>query len=147
MKIFKTLNSYEKFLFLLETYIILTLIIGIPFFLKSGFHLTDIKSNGCWIYQHGYHCPACGGTRSVDNLLHGHFIKALIYQPMVIYVVGVFVCTYIGFITYFISHGNIKIFEFKTNMVLTTLFVMMINFYINNFLIFYFKFDIFSLLE
>jgi hypothetical protein len=147
MNVFKTLKNYERFVFILQTYIIITLVFLIPVILKSDFHLTNIRSNGCFLYQHGFNCPACGGTRSVDCLLHGHFIKAFIYQPMVMYVVVVFILTYIGFWIYLISHGNIKVFELKPEYVFSVLFIMMIYCFIKNFLLYYFYFDIYSLIE
>jgi hypothetical protein len=33
----------------------------------------------------GIYCPGCGGTRAVEALLHGHFLKALWYHPLVPY--------------------------------------------------------------
>lgn len=33
----------------------------------------------------GIYCPGCGGTRAVDALLQGHFLKALWYHPLVPY--------------------------------------------------------------
>lgn len=33
----------------------------------------------------GIYCPGCGGTRAVAALLHGHFLKALWYHPLVPY--------------------------------------------------------------
>jgi len=37
----------------------------------------------------GIYCPGCGGTRAVQALLHGRFLQALWYHPLVPY--GVFI--------------------------------------------------------
>ncbi len=41
-------------------------------------------------------CPGCGLTRSVDYLIHLHPIKSLIYHPLVIYILAVYVYLIIG---------------------------------------------------
>lgn len=33
----------------------------------------------------GIYCPGCGGTRAVSALMHGHFVKAVWYHPLVPY--------------------------------------------------------------
>lgn len=39
----------------------------------------------------GYYCPGCGGTRSMEYLLTGHFIKSFLYHPAVFYSVLILV--------------------------------------------------------
>ena len=44
--------------------------------------------SSCVLYRFfGIYCPGCGGTRSVNALLHGHVIMSLWYHPMVPYCV------------------------------------------------------------
>lgn len=33
----------------------------------------------------GLYCPGCGGTRACIALLHGHFLRSLVYHPVVLY--------------------------------------------------------------
>ena len=33
----------------------------------------------------GFYCPGCGGTRAVKALLHGRFLDAVWYHPLVPY--------------------------------------------------------------
>ncbi len=33
----------------------------------------------------GLYCPGCGGTRAVDALFHGHFLRSFLYHPLVPY--------------------------------------------------------------
>jgi hypothetical protein len=38
----------------------------------------------CWLYQWtGLYCPGCGTTRSLHALLHGHFLTATHFNPVV----------------------------------------------------------------
>ena len=38
----------------------------------------------------GLYCPGCGGTRACIALLHGHFLRSLIYHPVVLYGTAVY---------------------------------------------------------
>lgn len=46
---------------------------------------------GCalWTFL-GVYCPGCGGTRSVDALLHGRMLQSLWYHPLVPYCVALY---------------------------------------------------------
>ena len=35
-------------------------------------------------YLTGYYCPGCGSLRGMHQLLHGHIIKALDYNPLMV---------------------------------------------------------------
>ena len=39
----------------------------------------------------GYTCPTCGFTRGALSLLHGHIIRAWLYNPLLFSVLGLFV--------------------------------------------------------
>jgi hypothetical protein len=39
----------------------------------------------------GYPCPTCGSTRSALSLLHGHIIRAWLYNPLLFSVLSLFV--------------------------------------------------------
>lgn len=38
----------------------------------------------------GLYCPGCGGTRACIALLHGHFLRSLVYHPVVLYGTAVY---------------------------------------------------------
>lgn len=42
----------------------------------------------------GYLCPACGNTRAVLELLHGHILRSLGYNPMILTLAAVLVGLY-----------------------------------------------------
>lgn len=31
------------------------------------------------------YCPGCGGTRAIDTFLHGHLLKSILYNPVIVY--------------------------------------------------------------
>lgn len=38
----------------------------------------------------GLYCPGCGGTRACIALLHGRFLRSLVYHPVVLYAAAVY---------------------------------------------------------
>lgn len=38
----------------------------------------------------GIYCPGCGGTRAFIAMLHGHFLKALWYHPLIPYLTVIY---------------------------------------------------------
>ena len=38
----------------------------------------------------GFYCPGCGGLRAGHALLHGHFLEALGYNPLLVLALAVF---------------------------------------------------------
>ena len=38
----------------------------------------------------GIYCPGCGGTRALIAMLHGHFLKALWYHPLIPYLAFIY---------------------------------------------------------
>lgn len=59
-----------------------------PAFLK----MAPMLSTGCrFLAVTGLYCPACGGTRALNALLHGHVIASLKLNPAVAYGAVIFV--------------------------------------------------------
>lgn len=47
----------------------------------------------CVIYRFtGFICPGCGGTRALTALLQGHVLESILYHPLVLYGVVLYVC-------------------------------------------------------
>ena len=48
---------------------------------------------GCSIFRlTGFYCPACGGTRALNALLHGRWLQSAAYHPAVPYSVIMYGC-------------------------------------------------------
>lgn len=48
----------------------------------------------------GYLCPACGNTRAAVEILHGHFLRAICYNPTLPILLIVLVMFYIEIVAY-----------------------------------------------
>jgi hypothetical protein len=82
------ITDNDKFLYKIG-WAIFTLIL----FIISFIHIFEIKYQffmvPCLFNKlTGLYCPGCGGTRSVEALLHGHPMKSIQYNPIVVY--GIF---------------------------------------------------------
>lgn len=78
-------KSLEDELYLTGLVLAVIAAVGIPllyWFLEGR----DLSRSGC-VFQvlFGMYCPGCGGTRSVDALLHGHVLQSFWYHPLVPY--------------------------------------------------------------
>lgn len=66
----------------------------------------------------GYLCPACGNTRAVLELLHGHFLRSLGYNPMILTLTaaltglyGEIICSAFGKPVQIVPRKNILLFS------------------------------------
>ena len=82
----------------------------------------------------GIYCPGCGGTRAIEALFHGHFIKALWYHPLVPYAAMI----YGGFM---ISHAlnrlgikKVKSWKFHNWYLYVAVGIIAVNFILKNLL-------------
>ena len=76
------------FISILITYILIILG-GVIYFslLKDFFPIP-----ACPIYTHlGIYCPACGGTRAVISLFHFDLISSIMFNPIVIYFLQLYI--------------------------------------------------------
>ena len=65
---------------------ILAVIALIAIFLKTAdISLTEWIRPCLFHRVTGFYCPGCGGTRAVAALIHGRFLQALWYHPLVPY--------------------------------------------------------------
>lgn len=77
----------EDILFVIGLIFIAVFCVGWPLFLKA----VPYMSTGCKFYAlTGFYCPACGGTRALNALLHGHLAASLRLNPSVAFGAGVF---------------------------------------------------------
>ena len=102
-------GTLEKELYRIGLVILGAAAAAIPLFLLfvSG---RDLSQSQCLFWRFfGLYCPGCGGTRSVDALLHGHMLQALWYHPLVPYMAGVY-------LAFMISWTAAKLHLFGLNM-------------------------------
>lgn len=57
------------------------------------------------------YCPGCGGTRALQYMLTGHFLKSLMANPSVIYCSVLFLWYYLGTAVTLITGGRVRIFH------------------------------------
>ena len=136
MKKHKFYWSFEKKIYILG-------LICIPFGLLFIYYFNDIFKwmasidFKCAIKEiTGWYCPGCGGTRSINYLLHGHFLTSFIYHPFVIIALAMYS---IFMISHTISlfkkdYDGIQIKVWHANLLL---FVVLFNFILKN-ILFYF---------
>ncbi|MBR4168837.1 MAG: DUF2752 domain-containing protein [Lachnospiraceae bacterium] len=74
--------------------------IATALFLNSG-ALDSIHGRDLCAFHRvtGYYCPGCGITRACFALASGQVVKSLLYHPVPLYLLGLYV-TWMGFITY-----------------------------------------------
>ncbi|SEI75287.1 Protein of unknown function [Lachnospiraceae bacterium A10] len=80
----------------------------------------------------GFYCPGCGGTRSVIALLHGHILQSLIYHPIVLYVVVMFLYAMLKTAYSRITKNPAKRYHFRPAYAYIALIILGINFLIKN---------------
>ena len=76
--------------------------------------ITEINPYPCSFYStFGLYCPGCGGTRAVDCLLHGHFIRSFLYHPAVPYAAFYFGCYILSHSLNILTRGKCKAMPFR----------------------------------
>ncbi len=83
----------------------------------------------------GFYCPGCGGTRAVDALLSGHFIKAFIYHPFVLYSIIMWILYEGSHLLEILHIPHIKGMKFRTAYMWIGLGILLLNWVIKNVLL------------
>lgn len=127
--------SFEKKVYILGLILIPFGIFGIIIF-DDLFNWMAKINFSCVMYDlTGLYCPGCGGTRSINYLLNGHFLTSFIYHPFVI-------TALLMYIIFMISHtislfkkdyNGIEIKVWHTNFLLI---LVIANFLIKNILMY-----------
>ena len=77
-----TYKSTEDWLFYIGHGLLVILLIGWPLYL----HFAPGLSLRCLFNEMtGYVCPACGGTRAFNAMIHGHLIQSVKLNAVVVY--------------------------------------------------------------
>lgn len=83
----------------------------------------------------GLYCPGCGGTRAMDALFSGHFIKALIYHPFVPYCLVMWILYEGSHLLEILHVPHIKGMKFRTVYVWVGLAILFLNWIVKNILL------------
>lgn len=144
-KVFNTLDSMDKFIFLFDIYMIISMIICWPIIVINNIKPTQLSDKICWLYQHGYFCPGCGGTRAVEQLLYGHFIKSFLYYPLIDIILLFIIISFINYIIYLFTKGNVLLFSVKPSYINYILLIIYVWFVFRNLIAILFNCNIYYL--
>lgn len=81
----RKMSDSQKKICLLGWAIVLVLLIVIYIIRYTGFDYNRWTLPCLLLELTGFYCPGCGGTRAIEALLHGEWLKALWYHPFVPY--------------------------------------------------------------
>lgn len=85
----------------------------------------------------GYYCPGCGGTRAVKALFSGNIMGSLIYHPVVLYGVVIYVIFMVTQTFGRIKQGKIKPLQYRHIYVVLAVVLTIVNFLIKNGILFF----------
>lgn len=88
--------------------IFLAAIFGVTMVYSYDFLFVNIVPDCSFHAQTGYYCFGCGGTRSVDELLHGRLFESLRYHVVPMYLAALFMLFLLSHIVTFLTRGKIK---------------------------------------
>lgn len=112
VKQLKTLNK-EKVMFGIETCILFGFILVSFFYRQTGFTLVHGETTCLLQYLTGYYCPACGGTRAFEALLHFQPLKSILYHPIVVFIFAVIIISWMSYIIKKATKGKVRFYPLK----------------------------------
>ena len=100
------------------------------------FHIELYSASECYMYRMtGYYCPGCGGTRACIAFLHGHFLRSLLYHPVVPYTAVVYLVFMVSHSIELLSKGNFAIgLRYRDNYIKFAGIIILIQWILRNFL-------------
>lgn len=63
------------------------LVLVFAFFAKNIAYFMMDNLPACFVAEHGYLCPSCGGTRCVYNFFSGNFVTAFVFNPFLFLII------------------------------------------------------------
>ncbi len=120
----------EDILFVIGNVMIVLILILWPWFLR---HQSDYAWGCVFNRLTGFYCPACGGTRAFNAMLHGHFLRSLSYHPIVLYFSALFVWFMGSWYVEKLSRGRIAIgMKYRDVYVFVGIAILIGNFVLKN---------------
>lgn len=109
------------------------LVIGYIVISLLGISMFDLNPYPCAFYSvTGLYCPGCGGTRSLNYLIHGHLLKSLLYHPLVPYSATVVGCYVISHTSNIISKGKVRAMMFRPIYLYIAIGIVGVNWVVKN---------------
>lgn len=136
----KNSRGYNIFYLLLCLFIIVGLFL-LPTFLRAGHILIDHSLLQCMILSEFHiYCPGCGGTRGMLHLFQGNIIKSLLYNPISLFLVIVFILFFIDATKKFVAPVKHRWLNYKLVLIIAIMLIFY-TFIIRNILAVYFHID------
>lgn len=80
----------------------------------------------------GLNCPACGGTRAFNALIHGRFYESVCYNPVVLYFFGIFTVFMASHYMQRITRGKVRGIRYHDRFVFIGIAILMIHWIVSN---------------
>lgn len=80
----------------------------------------------------GLYCPGCGGTRSVYQLMRGHVLKSIYFNPVVPYTAVMWSAYLISHTVSLLFRGKIKPMAFSPIYLYIYIVILLLNFAVKN---------------
>lgn len=116
--------------------VILFVIIGVIIIHKTEFSMTGIVPKCVFYSKTGYYCFGCGGTRSVEALLHGDIWKSICYHPFPVYAMAIFMVFMMSYTVSVLSKKRIKHIKLRSFYFYIAIILVILNCLIKNYLLF-----------
>lgn len=142
----KSSVTYET-AFYITGWCLIGILILLGFYLR--FHHLDLNKFLLPCILHtltGVYCPGCGGTRAMQYLFQGHFLKALIYHPLIFYTAVVGGWFMLSQTVERLSRHKLPIgMKYHDNYLWAAIIIVIANFILKNFFLFVLHIDLLAL--
>ncbi len=117
---------------------IIGLLIMVVFILLDRYfpaQISRIKLPCMFNVMTGYYCPGCGGTRAFKALLSGNIIRSFIYNPTIIYAVGLYVWFMGSHVLAKLTKGKVHGLKYHHIYLWMLFLILVLNFLVRNYLL------------